>query len=67
MKTSELTEGFYVVYFSAYKAPHLTIHTENVSFVYNVNSGEWLQTLPLKKVRGKGIGGLGVYRRELNW
>ena len=36
--------------FSAYYAPYLTVYSENVAFVYDVNSAEWLQTMSLKQV-----------------
>jgi len=36
--------------FAGYSAPYLTVYAENVAFVYNAMTGEWLQTLPLKRV-----------------
>nr|XP_048292436.1 serine/threonine-protein kinase MRCK alpha isoform X7 [Myodes glareolus] len=34
-----------------YNAPYLSIYSENAVDVFDVNSMEWIQTLPLKKVR----------------
>ncbi|KAK2191931.1 hypothetical protein NP493_42g06006 [Ridgeia piscesae] len=36
---------------ASYSAPYLTVYAENVAFVYNAMTGEWLQTLPLKRVK----------------
>jgi serine/threonine-protein kinase MRCK len=38
-------------YAATYTAPHLTLYTENVVFVFDVITNEWLQTLPLKRAR----------------
>uniref|UniRef100_A0A8D1KX05 Uncharacterized protein n=1 Tax=Sus scrofa TaxID=9823 RepID=A0A8D1KX05_PIG len=34
-----------------YSAPYLSVYSENAVDVFDVNSMEWLQTIPLKKVR----------------
>lgn len=34
-----------------YNAPYLSVYSENAVDVFDVNSMEWIQTLPLKKVR----------------
>ncbi|XP_038946194.1 serine/threonine-protein kinase MRCK alpha isoform X20 [Rattus norvegicus] len=34
-----------------YNAPYLSIYSENAVDIFDVNSMEWIQTLPLKKVR----------------
>nr|XP_031548346.1 serine/threonine-protein kinase MRCK alpha-like [Vicugna pacos] len=34
-----------------YKAPYLSVYSENAVDVFDVNSVEWIQTIPLKKVR----------------
>ncbi|XP_073904931.1 serine/threonine-protein kinase MRCK alpha isoform X16 [Castor canadensis] len=34
-----------------YSAPYLSVYSENAVDVFDVNSMEWIQTLPLKKVR----------------
>lgn len=37
--------------FSAgYNAPYLSVYSENAVDVFDVNSMEWIQTIPLKKV-----------------
>ena len=36
---------------SAYMSPYLTIWAENVAFVYDTTTAEWLQTIPLKRVK----------------
>ncbi|EPY87542.1 hypothetical protein CB1_000238014 [Camelus ferus] len=33
-----------------YKAPYLSVYSENAVDVFDVNSTEWIQTIPLKKV-----------------
>ncbi|KAL5008245.1 hypothetical protein ScPMuIL_013826 [Solemya velum] len=35
----------------AYNAPYITCFTENSAYVYNALSGEWIQTICLKKVK----------------
>ncbi|EDL94817.1 CDC42 binding protein kinase alpha, isoform CRA_b [Rattus norvegicus] len=35
----------------SYNAPYLSIYSENAVDIFDVNSMEWIQTLPLKKVR----------------
>jgi len=35
----------------SYNSPYLTVWTENVGFVYEVKTGEWLQSMPLKRVK----------------
>lgn len=37
--------------FTAYNSPYLTIYTENSIFIYDAFSGEWVQSMPLKKSR----------------
>ncbi|XP_064020400.1 serine/threonine-protein kinase MRCK alpha isoform X9 [Pogoniulus pusillus] len=34
-----------------YNAPYLSVYSENAIDIFNVNSMEWIQTIPLKKVR----------------
>ncbi|KAM3930019.1 serine/threonine-protein kinase MRCK alpha isoform 6-T6 [Leptodactylus fuscus] len=34
-----------------YNAPYLSVYSENSVDVYDINSMEWIQTIPLKKVR----------------
>ncbi|XP_073412476.1 serine/threonine-protein kinase MRCK alpha isoform X2 [Dendrobates tinctorius] len=34
-----------------YNAPYLSVYSENAVDVYDINSMEWIQTIPLKKVR----------------
>ncbi|TRY99812.1 hypothetical protein DNTS_014879 [Danionella cerebrum] len=34
-----------------YNAPYLSVYSENAVDVFDVNSTEWIQTIPLKKVR----------------
>ncbi|XP_032161353.1 serine/threonine-protein kinase MRCK alpha-like isoform X2 [Mustela erminea] len=34
-----------------YNAPYLSVYSENAVDIFNVNSMEWIQTVPLKKVR----------------
>uniref|UniRef100_A0A8D1I5Q0 Non-specific serine/threonine protein kinase n=1 Tax=Sus scrofa TaxID=9823 RepID=A0A8D1I5Q0_PIG len=36
---------------SCYNAPYLSVYSENAVDIFDVNSMEWIQTLPLKKVR----------------
>lgn len=39
------------LYFSpGYNAPYLSVYSENAVDVFDVNSMEWIQTIPLKKV-----------------
>ncbi|NXH45460.1 MRCKA kinase, partial [Dicaeum eximium] len=35
----------------SYNAPYLSVYSENAIDVFDVNSMEWIQTIPLKKVR----------------
>ncbi|KAM8938611.1 serine/threonine-protein kinase MRCK gamma isoform 2-T2 [Pelodytes ibericus] len=35
----------------AYMAPHLTVFSENAVDIFDVRKSEWIQTVPLKKVR----------------
>lgn len=38
-------------YFSSgYNAPYLSVYSENAVDIFDVNSMEWIQTIPLKKV-----------------
>ena len=41
----------WMMLFAGYSVPYLTVYAENVAFVYDVMTGEWVQTLPLKRVR----------------
>lgn len=34
-----------------YNAPYLSVYSENAVDVFDVNNMEWIQTIPLKKVR----------------
>ena len=34
-----------------HSAPYVTIFSESVAFVYNMESGEWLQTIPVKRLK----------------
>ncbi|XP_068088901.1 serine/threonine-protein kinase MRCK alpha isoform X3 [Hyperolius riggenbachi] len=34
-----------------YNAPYLSVYSENAVDIYDINSMEWIQTIPLKKVR----------------
>ncbi|XP_058025794.1 serine/threonine-protein kinase MRCK alpha isoform X1 [Ahaetulla prasina] len=36
---------------SCYNAPYLSVYSENTVDIFDVNSMEWIQTIPLKKVR----------------
>ncbi|KAJ7341003.1 hypothetical protein JRQ81_004558 [Phrynocephalus forsythii] len=36
---------------SCYNAPYLSVYSENAVDIFDVNSMEWIQTVPLKKVR----------------
>ncbi|XP_039604147.1 serine/threonine-protein kinase MRCK alpha-like isoform X2 [Polypterus senegalus] len=36
---------------SCYNAPYLSVYSENAIDVFDVNTMEWIQTIPLKKVR----------------
>uniref|UniRef100_A0A8D2LWW8 Serine/threonine-protein kinase MRCK alpha n=1 Tax=Varanus komodoensis TaxID=61221 RepID=A0A8D2LWW8_VARKO len=36
---------------SCYNAPYLSLYSENAVDIFDVNSMEWIQTIPLKKVR----------------
>ncbi|XP_043915519.1 serine/threonine-protein kinase MRCK alpha isoform X2 [Protopterus annectens] len=40
-----------------YSAPYLSVYSENAIDVFDVNSMEWFQTIPLKKVRPLNIEG----------
>lgn len=37
-------------YLSGYNAPYLSVYSENAIDIFDVNSMEWIQTIPLKKV-----------------
>lgn len=39
-----------VLYLSGYNAPYLSVYSENAVDVFDVNTTEWIQTIPLKKV-----------------
>ena len=36
---------------AGYSAPYLSVYSENAVDVFDVNTMEWIQTIPLKKVR----------------
>ncbi|XP_021121152.1 serine/threonine-protein kinase MRCK alpha isoform X4 [Heterocephalus glaber] len=40
-----------------YNAPYLSVYSENAVDIFDVNSMEWIQTLPLKKARPLNIDG----------
>ncbi|KAM4771794.1 serine/threonine-protein kinase MRCK alpha isoform 2-T2 [Rhinophrynus dorsalis] len=40
-----------------YNAPYLSVYSENAVDVFDVNSMEWIQTIPLKKVRPLNLEG----------
>ncbi|XP_062858122.1 serine/threonine-protein kinase MRCK alpha [Trichomycterus rosablanca] len=40
-----------------YSAPYLSVYSENAVDVFDVNSMEWIQTMPLKKVRPLNLDG----------
>ncbi|XP_066451224.1 serine/threonine-protein kinase MRCK alpha isoform X2 [Eleutherodactylus coqui] len=40
-----------------YNAPYLSMYSENAVDVYDINSMEWIQTIPLKKVRPLNVEG----------
>nr|XP_005160806.1 serine/threonine-protein kinase MRCK alpha isoform X4 [Danio rerio] len=40
-----------------YNAPYLSVYSENAVDVFDVNSTEWIQTIPLKKVRPLNMDG----------
>ena len=50
---------------AGYAAPYLTVFSENSIDVFDVRKTEWVQTVPLKKVRvvpqapGPGLGAVG--------
>ncbi|XP_048948997.1 serine/threonine-protein kinase MRCK alpha-like isoform X10 [Canis lupus baileyi] len=46
-------EGLFVVHVTidGYNAPYLSVYSENAVDIFDVNSMEWIQTVPLKKVR----------------
>lgn len=39
-----------VLYLTGYNAPYLSVYSENAVDVFDVNTTEWIQTIPLKKV-----------------
>lgn len=41
----------YILFPAGYNAPYLSVYSENAVDVFDVNSMEWIQTIPLKKVR----------------
>lgn len=43
-----------------YNAPYLSVYSENAIDVFDVNSMEWIQTIPLKKVTSHFSVGQGV-------
>ncbi|KAJ0060760.1 hypothetical protein NL108_000005, partial [Boleophthalmus pectinirostris] len=42
---------------SGYNAPYLSVYSENAVDVFDVNTMEWIQTIPLKKVRPLNVDG----------
>uniref|UniRef100_A0A1A8PX82 Serine/threonine-protein kinase MRCK alpha n=7 Tax=Nothobranchius TaxID=28779 RepID=A0A1A8PX82_9TELE len=42
---------------ACYSAPYLSVHSENAVDVFDVNTMEWIQTIPLKKVRPLNVDG----------
>ncbi|XP_034435771.1 serine/threonine-protein kinase MRCK alpha isoform X8 [Hippoglossus hippoglossus] len=42
---------------ACYNAPYLSVYSENAVDVFDVNTMEWIQTMPLKKVRPLNIDG----------
>lgn len=36
---------------AGFSAPYLSVYSENAVDVFDVNTMEWIQTMPLKKVR----------------
>lgn len=40
-----------------YNAPYLSVYSENAVDIYDINSMEWIQTIPLKKVRPLNVEG----------
>eukprot|EP00064_Thunnus_orientalis_P007655 superscaffoldBa00000862_g7677 len=42
---------------ACYNAPYLSLYSENAVDVFDVNTMEWIQTIPLKKVRPLNIDG----------
>lgn len=40
----------YILSSAGYNAPYLSVYSENAVDVFDVNSMEWIQTIPLKKV-----------------
>ncbi|XP_077442563.1 serine/threonine-protein kinase MRCK alpha isoform X2 [Stigmatopora argus] len=42
---------------ACYDAPYLSVYSENAVDVYDVNTMDWIQTIPLKKVRPLNVDG----------
>ncbi|XP_024909374.1 serine/threonine-protein kinase MRCK alpha, partial [Cynoglossus semilaevis] len=42
---------------ACYNAPYLSVYSENAVDVFDVNNMEWIQTIPLKKVRPLNVDG----------
>ncbi|XP_057678550.1 serine/threonine-protein kinase MRCK alpha isoform X2 [Corythoichthys intestinalis] len=42
---------------ACYNAPYLSVYSENAVDVFDVNTMEWIQTIPLKKVRPMNVDG----------
>ena len=42
---------FIIIIFAGYSSPYLVCYAENSTFVFNVVTAEWLQTMCLKRVR----------------
>lgn len=42
---------------ACYNAPYLSVYSENAVDVFDVNTMEWIQTIPLKKVRPLNVDG----------
>lgn len=45
------TKCIHILFFAGYNAPYLSVYSENAVDVFDVNSMEWIQTIPLKKAR----------------
>lgn len=52
---------------AGYTAPYLTVFSENSIDVFDVRKAEWVQTVPLKKVRGCPDPGAGLGWGGVAW
>lgn len=50
MKRYDWIDLLDVLYLTGYNAPYLSVYSENAVDVFDVNTTEWIQTIPLKKV-----------------